>query len=67
MVGAARQAGVYLNRQANVARRVGIGITPPSGDEWVRLSDDPNAGLLALREAARQQNLSGNADAIQWE
>ncbi len=67
MVGAARQAGVYLNRQTSAVRRGGIGITPPSGDEWVRLSDDPNAGLLALRDLARQQNLAPNADAIQWE
>ena len=64
---AEQMAGIYLNQQTSKVRRVGIGVSAPSGSEWVKVTDDPNAGLVAIREQAKQKNLAANAEAIQWD
>ncbi len=61
------KAGIYLNTQGNIARRVGVGVNAPTGAEWAKVTDDPNLGILAIREEARQKNLSPAPDAIKWE
>ncbi|MBI4498523.1 MAG: hypothetical protein HY689_11555 [Chloroflexi bacterium] len=66
-VSASRREGIYLNRQSNQVRRVGIGVVPPAGDEWVQVTQDPNATLLTIRQLAQEQNLSSAAESIQWE
>lgn len=61
------KAGIYLNTQANVVRRVGVGVNAPTSAEWVKITDDPNLGLLAIRETAQTQGLGSDPAAIQWE
>jgi hypothetical protein len=61
------KAGVYLNTTNNTVRRVGVGVNAPGEPEWVKVSDDPNLGLLAIREVAGERRLSPAATAIAWE
>ena len=64
---AEQTAGIYLNKQTSKVRRVGIGVGAPSGSEWVKVTDDPNAGLVAIREQVKQKNLGANAESVQWD
>ena len=59
--------GIYLNSQSNKVKRIGIGVRPPEGSEWVKVTDDPNAGILAIREMAKEQSLSPKAEEIAWD
>ena len=59
--------GIYLNTQSNLVKRIGIGVHPPEGPEWVKVSDDPNATIVAVREEAKAKNLSQKAGEIQWD
>lgn len=61
------KAGIYLNIQANIVRRVGVGVNAPVSQEWVKVTDDPNMGLLAIRETAQAQGLGPAPAAIRWE
>lgn len=61
------QHGIYLNTQTNKVRRIGIGVRPPEGSEWVPVTSDPNATILAIREEAKEKGLSPEADSIQWD
>ena len=59
--------GIYLNTQSNKAKRIGIGVHPPEGGEWVKVTDDPNAGILAIREMVQEQKLSPKASEVVWD
>jgi hypothetical protein len=59
--------GIYLNPQTNKVRRIGIGVRPPEGPEWIPVTDDPNATIVAIREQAKQQSLSQKPEEIQWD
>ncbi len=59
--------GIYLNTQSNKVRRIGIGVRPPEGTEWVAVTDDPNATIVAIRELAKEKGLSSRPDEIHWE
>ena len=61
------KAGIYLNTQANVVRRVGAGVNAPASSEWVKVTDDPNMGLLAIRQVAQTQGIGQDPAAIKWE
>lgn len=61
------KAGIYLNTTTNTVRRVGVGVNAPAEPEWVKVSDDPNLGLLAIREVAGERRLSPQPGAIAWE
>ena len=59
--------GIYLNTESNKVKRIGIGVHPPEGSEWVKVTDDPNATILAIREEAKEKSLSPKAEEIQWD
>jgi len=61
------KAGIYLNTATNTVRRVGVGVNAPGEAGWVKVSDDPNLGLLAIREVAAERSLSAAAASIAWE
>ncbi len=64
---AEQSAGIYLNKTSNKVRRIGIGVRPPEGSDWVKVTDDPNMGILAVREQAKQQKLGAQPDDIAWD
>ncbi|MBI2886856.1 MAG: hypothetical protein HYY02_06575 [Chloroflexi bacterium] len=64
---AEQKAGIYLNTQSNKVRRVGVGVNAPGGQEWVKITDDPNAGLLAIRDEAKKKGLGAKPEEIQWD
>jgi len=59
--------GIYLNTESNKVKRIGIGVRPPEGSGWVKVTDDPNATILAIREEAKEKSLSPKAEEIQWD
>ena len=64
---AEQSAGIYLNTTSNKVRRIGIGVHAPEGSDWVKVTDDPNAGIIAIREQAKQQKLGAKAEEIAWD
>jgi len=48
-------------------RRIGIGVRPPEGNDWVKVTDDPNTGILAVREQAKEKKLGAKPDDIAWD
>lgn len=64
---AEQKAGIYLNTQSNKVRRVGVGVNAPAEQEWVKVTDDPNAGLLVIRDEAKKKGLGAKAEEIQWD
>ena len=64
---AEQKAGIYLNTQSNTVRRVGVGVNAPAGGEWVKVTDDPNMGILTIREVAQKDSLGSRPEEIRWE
>lgn len=62
-----QKAGIYLNTQSNKVVRVGVGINAPAGAEWVQVTDDPNMGLLLIREEVAKKRLGPNPGEIRWD
>lgn len=59
--------GIYLNTESNKVKRIGIGVHPPEGPEWAKVTDDPNATIIAIRQEAKEKSLSPKAEEIQWD
>ena len=59
--------GIYLNLDTDRIVRVQAMPTAPEGPRWMKVADDPNAGVVQVREIARAKGLVANADAIQWD
>ncbi len=62
-----QKAGIYLNTQSNKVVRVGVGINAPIEAAWVQVTDDPNMGLLLIREEAAKKRLGPKPEEIQWD
>lgn len=62
-----QKAGIYLNTQSNKVVRVGVGINAPTGAAWVQVTDDPNMGLLLIREEAAKKRLGTKPAEVQWD
>ena len=59
--------GIYLNLDTKRALRVQAMPAAPSKPGWVKVTDDPNAGLKTVREIARAHGLVPDPEAIQWD
>jgi len=59
--------GIYLNKASNKVKRIGIGVHPPEGADWVKVTDDPNATIISIRETVKEKSLSAKADEVAWD
>jgi len=62
----ASRFGIYLNDAEKKVVRINSPTWVPEEPEWVFLTPEVNATLLSIRELAREQGLSGDADALTW-
>lgn len=60
-------AGLYLHKQDLKLVRISGVPTGPEGDQWVRITEDPNATLVAARKLAHEQGLTNEPDKIVWQ
>lgn len=59
--------GIYLNTATSQVARVSAPPLVPQGNEWKKVTDDPNASMLAIRTIIRRENLVANPDSITWQ
>jgi len=60
--------GIYFNKDLNEVRSVGLGQDeePLADSDWVRVSDDPRLGLLAIRRLLSEQGLVADPRGVDW-
>ena len=58
--------GIYVNPKENVAVRITSPYWFPEAPEWVFLTPEANATILAVRKLIREKKLSATPDAIVW-
>ena len=58
--------GIYVNPVENKAVRVTSPYWIPEPPEWVFLTPEANATILAIRKLAKEKKLSATPDAIVW-
>ena len=39
----------------------------PDGDQWIKITDDPNMTLVAARKVAQEQGLTNEPEKIVWQ
>ena len=61
-------AGIYFNKNLNEVHSVGLGQDeePLTDSDWVRVSDDPRLGLLAIRRLLTEQGLVADPRGVDW-
>ena len=62
----ASKFGIYLNDAEKKVVRINSPYWFPEEPQWVLLTAEVNATLLSIRDLAREQGLSTDADAITW-
>ena len=62
----ASKFGIYLNDADHKVVRINSPYWFPPEPDWVFLSPEVNATLLSIRELAKSQGLSADADALTW-
>ncbi|HEX2172147.1 MAG TPA: hypothetical protein VHL09_06845 [Dehalococcoidia bacterium] len=60
-------SGLYLHKQELKLVRVSGVPKGPEGDQWVKITDDPNTTLVAARRLAGEQGLTSEPDKIAWQ
>ncbi|MDP3062529.1 MAG: hypothetical protein Q8O40_04860 [Chloroflexota bacterium] len=58
--------GIYVNPKENKAVRITSPYWFPEAPEWVLLTPEANATILAVRKLAGEKKLSATPDAIVW-
>lgn len=58
--------GIYLNTKTSQVLRINSPYYIPEGPEWVYLTPEVNATLLAIRQMAREKRLVPDPDKIDW-
>ncbi len=58
--------GIYVNPVENVAVRITSPYWFPEPPEWVFLTPEANATILAVRKLVLEKKLSSTPDAIVW-
>ena len=58
--------GIYLNDADKKVVRINSPYWFPEEPEWVFVTPEVNATLLSIRNLAREQGLSTDADAVTW-
>ena len=62
----ASKFGIYLNDAEKKVVRINSPYWLPEEPEWVLVTPEVNATLLSIRELAREQALSTDADSLTW-
>ena len=62
----ASRFGIYINDGENKVVRINSPYWFPEEPEWAFVTPEVNATLLSIREMAREQGLSTDADALTW-
>ena len=62
----ASKFGIYLNDSEKKVVRINSPYWFPEEPDWVFVTPEVNATLLSIRDLAREQALSADADAITW-
>ena len=58
--------GIYLNKKELKLLRISSPYWIPSGEDWLLVTPDFNATMVAIREMAREKNLAGDPDRLEW-
>ncbi len=58
--------GIYLNDSEKKVVRINSPYWFPEEPDWVFLTPEVNATLLSIRDLAREQGLSSDADSLTW-
>jgi hypothetical protein len=62
----ASRFGIYLNDGEKKVVRINSPYWFPEEPDWVLVTPEVNATLLSIRELAKEQGLSGDADSLTW-
>ena len=62
----ASKFGIYLNPKENQVVRINSPYWIPEEPDWIFLTPEVNATLLNIREMAKEQGHSVEADSIIW-
>ena len=62
----ASKFGIYLNDDEKKVVRINSPYWFPEEPDWVFLTPEVNATLLSIRDLAREQGLSSDADSLTW-
>ena len=62
----ASKFGIYLNDEEKKVVRINSPYWFPEEPDWVFLTPEVNATLLSIRDLAREQGLSSDADSLTW-
>lgn len=62
----ASKFGIYLNDREKKVVRINSPYWFPQEPDWVLVTNEVNATLLSIRELAREQGLSADADELTW-
>ena len=62
----ASRFGIYLNDADKKVVRINSPYWFPEEPDWVFLTPEVNATLLSIRDLAREQGLSTDADSLTW-
>lgn len=63
----ANPSGLYLHKQDLKLVRISGLPKGPEGDQWQKLTDDPNMTLVAARQVARDLGLTDRPEQITWQ
>ena len=58
--------GIYYNDSEEKVVRITSPYWFPEPPEWIMLTDEANATILAIREIIRERGLSENPDRVTW-
>ena len=62
----ASKFGIYLNPKENQVVRINSPYWIPGEPDWILLTSEVNATLLAIREMAKEQGVSSDSESIKW-
>ncbi len=60
------RAGIYFRRETKEVRRCGSDSDAPAGDGWAKVAEEPDLGLLEVREILRARNLVDDPREVYW-
>ena len=62
----ASKFGIYLNPSEAKIVRITSPYWFPEAPDWVYVTNEVNATLLAIRDVIREKSLAGDADSVTW-
>ena len=62
----ASKFGIYLNPNEQKIVRITSPYWFPEAPDWVYVTNEVNATLLAIRDVIREKSLASDADSVTW-